>query len=228
MRRHRVVALACEACARSSSGSRSKRSLFRDPAESALVCVLGLRLEPGPIRALGGVTVHVDSGSRRARAGRYHRYPGLAKYRRNPAGTRVVGGIETAYRRGARVVSICSGVFVLAAAGLLDGKAGNDALATCRQTGRTFSARAGRAGCPVHRRRTGAHVGRKRGRVSISAFHIIRADFGAEVANQVAKRLVRSTASRRRAIPIIPSTMNTHATRGLARLLRVGGRESPA
>ena len=78
-------------------------------------------VEPGPLRAAGGFSVSADTG-----------LTGLAS-----ADTIIIAGwrgagaapprpfldaLIKAHRRGARLVSFCSGVFVLAAAGLLDDK----------------------------------------------------------------------------------------------------------
>src|SRR4029450_4109140 len=102
---------------------------------------------------------------------------------------RVLSAVRAAYRRGVRVVSLCSGVFVLAAAGLLDGK---------RAT--THWRYAERLAARFPRVRVEADVlYLDEGQVLTSAgsaagidlcLHIVRRDYGAEIANQVAKRLV--------------------------------------
>src|SRR5262245_35961764 len=78
-------------------------------------------LERGPLRAIGGVTVRAAGGLRALARADTIVIPGW----RNPAEpppSALLSALRRAHRRGARVVSICSGVFVLAAAGLLDGK----------------------------------------------------------------------------------------------------------
>jgi AraC family transcriptional activator FtrA len=78
-------------------------------------------LESGPVRALGGVTVHAASGIGAFRRADTIVIPGWRNPDELPPEI-LLAALRRAYRRGARVVSICSGVFVLAAAGLLDGK----------------------------------------------------------------------------------------------------------
>lgn len=144
--------------------------------------------EAGPLRAAGGLTVTVD-----------HDLTQLAK-----AGTVVLAGwkgidvappdtlldaLREASARGARIVSLCSGAFVLAAAGLLDGG---------RATTHWRYADAFRAKFPaVVLDPDVLYV--DRGNVLTSAgsaagidllLHIVRKDFGPAAANSVAKRLV--------------------------------------
>jgi AraC family transcriptional activator FtrA len=78
-------------------------------------------VEPGPLRAAGGLTVTVDGGVETLRAAGTIVVPGW-----RGVGAVVPDAISDAVReahaRGARVLSLCSGVFVLAAAGLLSGR----------------------------------------------------------------------------------------------------------
>src|ERR1700733_10255689 len=76
---------------------------------------------PGPLRAMGGVTVHAPYSLRVLDRADTIVIPGWSATVEPPAA--LVRKLRAAHRRGARICSICSGVFVLAAAGLLDGKA---------------------------------------------------------------------------------------------------------
>src|SRR3954447_9082202 len=78
--------------------------------------------ERGPVRATGGVTVEAShSLAMLARADTIV-IPGWKGMDVAPSPA-LVRRLQAAHRRGARIASICSGVFVLAAAGLLAGRA---------------------------------------------------------------------------------------------------------
>ena len=78
-------------------------------------------LDRGPLRATGGVTIRARAGLRAlSRAGTIV-IPGWRDPDERPPEP-LLRALRAAHARGARLVTICSGVFVLAAAGLLDGR----------------------------------------------------------------------------------------------------------
>jgi transcriptional regulator GlxA family with amidase domain len=101
----------------------------------------------------------------------------------------LVDAIRLASRRGARVASICTGAFVLAAAGLLDGRRA----ATHWMHASTLARRYPRisvdsAALYVDEGDVLTSAGKSAG--TDLCLHIVRKDYGATVANQVARRLV--------------------------------------
>lgn len=145
-------------------------------------------LEAGPLRATGGVKVKASCGlSQLLHAGTII-IPGWKGYHVPPP-PRLIASLRQAYAAGARLVSICSGVFVLAATGLLNGR---------RATTHWRYVEALRSKYPEIRIEPDVlYV--DEGRVLTSAgsaagidlcLHIVRRDFGAETANVVARRLV--------------------------------------
>jgi AraC family transcriptional regulator, transcriptional activator FtrA len=145
-------------------------------------------IDPGPLRSTGAIQVRARRGLAAIAKADTIIVPGW----RDPAETpprRLLEALRRAHRRGARVVSICSGVFVLAAAGLLDGK---------RATTHWRYTETLRARHPTIRVEPDVlYV--EEGRVFTSAgsaagldlcLHLVRLDHGAEIANQVARRLV--------------------------------------
>jgi len=145
-------------------------------------------VDPGPIHATGGVTIQARTGLAGLRAAHTIVIPGWRNIDEQPPAV-LVRALRRAYARGARIVSICSGVFVLAATGLLDGK---------RAT--THWRDAARLAARFPRITVVPDVLYvDEGRIMTSAgsaagldlcLHIIRKDHGAEVANRVAKRLI--------------------------------------
>jgi AraC family transcriptional activator FtrA len=144
--------------------------------------------EPGPLRAAGGITVGVDGGlDLLARAGTVI-VPGW-RDADAPVPEALCAALRGAHAAGARVLSLCSGAFVLAAAGLLDGRRATthwryfDALAARYpkltlvpdvlyvDVGSILTAAGSAAGLDL-------------------CLHLVRRDWGSRVANQVARRLV--------------------------------------
>jgi AraC family transcriptional activator FtrA len=78
--------------------------------------------EPGPIRAAGGITIAAPYTLRLLDRADTIVIPGWRDADEIPPEA-LLKKIRAAHKRGARLCSICSGVFVLAAAGVLDGKA---------------------------------------------------------------------------------------------------------
>ncbi len=160
------------------------RTDLRDPWYEFEVC----GVERGPLRATGGLRILPRRGLAELERADTIIIPGWRDpHERPPA--RLLAALQRAHARGARLVSICSGLFVLAAAGLLDGRRATthwkytalvrelhpqvrlepDVLYV--QEGNLFTSAGSAAGLDL-------------------ALHLVRLDFGAEVANQVARRLV--------------------------------------
>jgi AraC family transcriptional activator FtrA len=145
-------------------------------------------LEPGPLRAAGGVRILADGGLEvLAEAGTIV-VPGWRGVR-EPVPAALAEALRAAHDRGARLVSICSGTFVLGAAGLLEGR---------RATTHWRYVEALRAAYPGVRVEPDVlYV--DEGQVLTSAgsaagidvcLHLVRRDFGPEAANRLARRLV--------------------------------------
>jgi AraC family transcriptional activator FtrA len=217
-RPHRVVALAYEGLCTFEFGIVVEafalpRPELKVPWYRFRVC----SLEGGPVRATGGVTVHARGGLGALRQADTIVLPGW-RNADEPPPTVLLSALQRAYRRGARLVSICSGAFVLAAAGLLDGKRA----ATHWRYAERLAARFPQ----ILVEPDVLYV--DEGRVLTSAgsaagidlcLHIIRSDFGAVVANQVARRLVVSPHREGDQSQHVSTAVPADASRGLARLL---------
>ena len=88
-------------------------------------------IEPGPLRAAGGIRIESDGGLRLIERAGTIIVPGW-RGADAPVPERLLAALRRAHARGARLVSFCSGVFVLAATGPPRRQARNDALALCR------------------------------------------------------------------------------------------------
>ena len=219
MRRpHRVVALAYEGLCTFEFGIVVEafalpRPELKVPWYRFTVC----SLEPRPIRALGGIRVHARSGLGALRHADTIVIPGWRNADERPPQV-LLSALRRAYRRGARVVSICSGVFVLAAAGLLDGKRATTHWRYVDRLARDFPRITVEPDVLyIDERRVLTSAGSAAG-IDL-CLHIIRNDFGAEIANTVAKRLVVSPHRDGGQSQYISAPVQRRENGGLARLL---------
>ncbi|GAA2408419.1 transcriptional regulator FtrA [Actinomadura vinacea] len=74
---------------------------------------------PGPVRIIGGAAVHSEHGLEEFAAAQTVIVPGVSDVR-GECSPELIAALRLAHDQGARIVSICSGAFALAAAGLLD------------------------------------------------------------------------------------------------------------
>lgn len=144
--------------------------------------------EPGPLRAAGGLALEVPYGLDALDHADTIIVPGWRDIDEAPS-IMLVDALRRALARGARICSICSGAFVLAHAGLLNGRKATTHWRYIDQLAARFPS--------ITIDPTALYV--EDGRIVTSAgsaagldmlLCLVRTDFGAEVANQVAQRLV--------------------------------------
>jgi AraC family transcriptional activator FtrA len=144
--------------------------------------------DPGPLRTLGGMTLTAGGGVEAVSSAGTVIVPAWPRIG-EPVPQPLLDALREAHAAGARVVSICSGAFVLAAAGLLDGRRA--------ATHWRYAAALRERHPEVVVDETVLYV--DDGDVLTSAgsaagidlcLHIVRADHGSAIANHVARRLV--------------------------------------
>jgi AraC family transcriptional activator FtrA len=145
--------------------------------------------EPGPLRTIGGMSVNLGrKGLGALRTAGTIVIPGWRDVNETPP-EKLLKALQRAHKRGARLVSFCSGAFVLAAAGLLDHRDATTHWRYAEQlsemypdvrvdpnvlyvdSGNVLTAAGSAAGLDL-------------------CLHLVRRDFGAATANIVARRLV--------------------------------------
>jgi AraC family transcriptional activator FtrA len=169
------------------------------------------------VRATGGVTIEAPWGLTGLKDAHTIVMPGWRNVDEPPPPS-LVRALRRAAARGARIVSICSGVFVLAAAGLLNGKRATTHWRDTQRLAERFP--------DIIVQPDVLYV--DEGRVMTSAgsaagldlcLHIIRKDFGAEIANRVARRLVLPPHRDGGQTQYATEPVTTRRAAGLARLL---------
>lgn len=145
-------------------------------------------VEDGELRATGGVRVVADGGYELLTQADTIIVPGWRSIDAAvpPA---LCAALRAARQRGCRLLSICSGVFVLAAAGLLDGRRATTHWRYTQTLQRRYPA--------IEVVDDALYVGDDRLMTSAGSaagldlcLHVVRSDFGADAANCVARRLV--------------------------------------
>jgi AraC family transcriptional activator FtrA len=144
--------------------------------------------EPGPLRAEGGITITAEHDPTRLETADLVVIPGW-RGANQPVPAVLCTAIRRAHAAGARIATICSGVFVAAACGLLDGRRATTHWRYLEILGARYPQ------ITIE----GAVLYVDEGDVLTSAgsaagldlcLHIVRGDFGASAANSVARRLV--------------------------------------
>lgn len=181
-------------------------------------------IEPGPLRAMGGLTVEAPHGLAMLRRADTIVVPGWRDADETPP-LALLKALQAAHARGARVASICSGVFVLAHAGLLAGKRAT--------THWRYAGKLAKAFPDVQVDDGALYI--DEGPVITSAgsaagldmlLHLVRRDHGAKVANLVAQRLVMPPHREGGQAQFVPRPMPREAASPVARLMDLM-RENP-
>lgn len=144
--------------------------------------------ESGRLRVAGGLMVQADGGFALLDEADLIIVPGW-RHPDAPVAPELVDALRAAHARGARLASLCSGVFVLAATGLLDGKRATTHWRYADQLARRYP------GIEVEPDVLYVDNGSILTAAGSAAgidmcLHIVRRDFGAKAANRVARRLV--------------------------------------
>ena len=160
------------------------RSELVDPWYRHLVCAGG----PPPLRSPEGVEVHAPHGLDDVATADTVVVPGWP-YQSCPPSRELVDAIRAAHAGGARMMSVCTGAFLLAEAGLLDGKAATTHWMHAADLARRYPR------VKVDPRVLYVDAGDVLTSAGTAAgidlcLHVVRQDHGAEVANAVARRMV--------------------------------------
>lgn len=145
-------------------------------------------VDPGPLHAGPRLTITPDGGLSLMEQADTIVIPGWRGLD-TPVPDALLTALRTAHERGARLVSICSGAFVLAATGLLDGRRATTHWAHTEALSHRFP-------CLIvdpnvlytDDNRLLTSAGSAAG--LDLCLHVVREDFGPQIANQVARRLV--------------------------------------
>lgn len=174
-------------------------------------------LEKGPLSATGGLMVQPRAGLGAMRQAGTIVIPGWRDPDERPPDV-LLAAVRAAYARGARLLSICSGVFVLAAAGLLDGRRATTHWRYVERLAERYP-----------RVRVEPDVlFVDEGRILTSAgsaagidlcLHVVRRDYGAEAAATVARRLIMPPQREGGQSQYIPSAVRSDGRGGLAPVL---------
>jgi AraC family transcriptional activator FtrA len=189
MKKHLVVALAYDRLCTFEFGCTVELFALERPELGVdwyefAVCAV----EQGPIRAAGGITVQAPYAPELLARADTIIIPGWRDADEAPP-PQLLAWIREAHARGARLCSICSGVFVLAAAGVLDGQRATTHWRYAERLARRY---------PMIEVQPD-HLYVDNGQVITAAgsaagldmlLHLVRRDHGAKIGNLVAQRLV--------------------------------------
>lgn len=146
-------------------------------------------VDGGPVRVAGGPSVLPDGDAGLLRTAQTVVVPGWANAAETTLDQMTRGLLREAAGRGARMVSICSGAFALAQAGLLDGLTATTHWSLCDELARQYPGVTVDPGALFVDHGTVLTSGGVTSGVDL-ALHLLRTDVGASVAGLVARRIL--------------------------------------
>jgi AraC family transcriptional activator FtrA len=145
-------------------------------------------VEEGVFGAQGGVRLVVDGGLELLEEAGTIVIPGWRSVH-EPASEQLIAALQKAHQNGTRIVSICAGSFVLGAAGLLDGKRATAHWNSTEILAQRFPQVQVEHGMIYVDE--GSIITSAGGAAGVDlCLHLIRRDYGIEVANRTARRMV--------------------------------------
>lgn len=161
------------------------RSELKVPWYRFLVCAA----EPGPVRASTGLLLSTSHHLENLAEADTIIVPSSPRFRTTTAPGELLEALRTAYQRGARVISFCTGAFLLAAAGLLDGRRATTHWAWSAELAERYpNVQVDPHVLYVDDRQVFTAAGTAAA-IDLSLY-IVRQDYGAEIAAAVARRMV--------------------------------------
>jgi AraC family transcriptional regulator, transcriptional activator FtrA len=143
---------------------------------------------PGPVPVIGGASLYTPYGLDVFAQASTVIVPGVSNVTADPSPD-VVAALRLAHQRGARVMSICSGAFALAGAGLLDGRRATTHWRYADRLRRRYPAVSVDPNV-LYIDHTDVLTSAGSAAGLDLCLHVIRQDHGAAIANAVARRLV--------------------------------------
>jgi transcriptional regulator GlxA family with amidase domain len=145
--------------------------------------------EPGPVRTAAGLWVATPHTVESLVEADTVLVAPPARERRLDPPPGLIAAVRAAHARGRRVVSLCAGVYVLAAAGLLDGRRATTHWKYADEFARQFP-RVRVDPAPLYTDDGDVLTSAGTGAVIDLCLHLVRSDHGSAVANEVARRMV--------------------------------------
>ena len=216
--RHRVVALAYDQLCTFEFGCVVEvfalpRPELPVPWYEFAVCAA----ERGALRTAGGLTLHGAQGLAALERADTIVVPGW-RHSEAPPPAALLGQLRAALARGARLCSICSGVFLLAAAGVLDGRRATTHWRYAAQLAARYpKIRVEADALYVDEGQVLTSAGSAAGLDML--MHLVRRDHGPRIANQVAQRLVMAPHREGGQAQFVPRPVAADERGRLARLI---------
>ena len=184
-----VVTLACDRLAMFEFGIAAEFfALARPELDFVPYRFIVAAADPPPLRGLGGIRVDVDGGLELLRGANLIVVPGWRDLDEAPR-PEITRALREAVDSGARVASICSGAFLLAHAGLLDGRRATTHWRHTERLARLFpNVRVEPDVLYVDEGNVMTSAGSAAGIDLL--LHLVRKDYGPRVANMFARRMV--------------------------------------